>query len=202
MFKSPDGSELLARFEPLLSSLDRSDLARSPDVICGVLADGLTIGYANAAWFEFARQNGARRVWGPGDCLLDAISDPIRGFYAEKLGQVLADRTPWEHDYECSSPDVHREFRLRALVLGEGAGLLLVHALRVEGPHADPGHPFVASRYRSAAGLITQCAHCRRVRCVATPSWDWVPALVAQPVENLTHGLCEACAAYYFGPDV
>ena len=202
MFKSPDGSQVLARFEPLLSSLDRDDLARSPDVICGVLADGLTIGYANAAWFEFGRRNGATRVWGPGDRLLDAISDPIQGFYAEKLGRVLADRQPWEHDYECSSAEVHREFRLRALVLGESAGLLLVHALRVERPHADPGHPLVASLYRSDAGLITQCAYCRRVRRVATQSWDWVPPLVAQPADNLSHGLCEACSAYYFGPNV
>ena len=200
MVKSPDGSELLARFEPLLSSLDRDDLARSPDVICGVLADGLTIGYANAAWFEFGRRNGATRVWGPGDRLLDAISDPIQGFYAEKLGRVLADRQPWEHDYECSSADVYREFRMRALVLGDGAGLLIVHSLRVERPHAEVGHPLVEGRYRAASGFITQCAHCRRVRRIDPHAWDWVPELVAQPQENLTHGLCELCAAYYFGP--
>jgi len=40
------------------------------------------------------------------------------------------------------------------------------------------------------------------VRRVATQSWDWVPALVAQPADNLSHGLCEACSAYYFGPNV
>ena len=171
------------------------------DVTCGVFAEDFLIGYANVAWFEFGRANGARRLWGLDDRLLDAISEPLRSYYAEKLAQVLVDGQPWEHDYECSSVALHREFRLRVLMIADGEGLLLTHTLRFERPHVD-GLPLVTNRYQAATGLITQCAHCRRVRRVAAPhSWDWVPALVEKPSSNISHGLCGLCSAYYFGPN-
>ena len=198
----PDGSELLGQFRPLLNSLDPTEIAASSDIICGVLAPGLMIGYVNAAWIGFGHANGSGRVWGAGECILDAISEPLRGFYAAKFARVIETHEVWEHDYECSSTEVRREFRLRALPLCAGTGLLLVHSLRCERPLLDKGEPLVVSRYRTETGLIHQCSHCRRVRRLSPPGeWDWVPELVSTSRLDLSHGLCEVCSAYYFGPD-
>jgi hypothetical protein len=53
--------------------------------------------------------------------------------------------------------------------------------------------------YRGASGLITQCAHCRRVQYPAKPDrWDWVPAWVHRSPPETTHGLCRVCFAYHY----
>lgn len=192
-----------ARFEPLLAGLDRGDLDAVQDPTCGVFADDGVIGYVNRAWLEFGRANGAQTVSGPGIRLLDAITEPLRGFYAEQFARVLADGQPWEQDYECSSATLHREYRLLVVAIAGGAGLLITHALRVEVPHRHEALPFVQAQYQAANGLITLCSYCRRVRQAASPAparWDWVPALVAHATPNVSHGICERCAAYYFGP--
>jgi hypothetical protein len=31
--------------------------------------------------------------------------------------------------------------------------------------------------------------------------WDWVPGWVAESPEDISHGLCDACAAYYYPAD-
>lgn len=172
------------------------------EVVCGVFARDLVIGYVNAAWVGFARDNGAGRVWGPGDPLLDAMSEPLRGYHAERLATVLRSRDPWEHDYECSSHGVYRQFRLRAVAIGGGEGLLLSHSLRVERPHDRAGSPFDAAEYIDGSGFVKVCGHCRRARRAGgSEVWDWVPHILARPPENLSHGLCELCSAYYFGPE-
>ncbi|MBA2320227.1 MAG: hypothetical protein H0V89_03640 [Deltaproteobacteria bacterium] len=202
MTSKPKGSELLPRFAPLLSEVERSELDTSPDVTCGVFTNDLVIGYVNEAWLAFGRANGASKVWGVGDSLLGAISGPLRAFYAEKLASVPSlDPPAWEHDYECSSPTLRREFRLRALSLAGGAGLLITHSLRVERAHDVTHDRFVENSYRSTNGIVTQCGHCRRVRRVVAPfDWEWAPELVARPPAMLSHGLCGVCLAYYFGP--
>lgn len=195
-----DGGQLLDRFAPLLEAYDREAMDRVGDMTCGVFAEGFVIGYVNAAWFDFGRANGASRVWGVGECLLDAITEPLRGYYAERFAHVLATGEPWERNYDCPSDATNRTFRLRVLPVGERQGLLMTHSLRHDGPHAE-GIAFADRYHRAANGLITQCAHCRRLRRVTAPDrWDWVPAVVATEIPGITHGLCDACFAYYFGP--
>jgi len=196
---------LPARFEPLLAGLDQRDLEKVRDATCGVFVDdNFSIGYVNRPWIDFGEANGARPVWRPGASLLDAISEPLRSFYAEKLAGVLVDGQPWEQDYECSSAEVHREYRMRVMAIAEGTGILITHTLRVEVPHHLASHPFVDQVYRETNGLIAQCGHCRRLRRAGSQPgeacWDWVPAALSQRLANVTHGICEMCSAYYFGP--
>lgn len=194
-----DEAQLAPRFAPLLEGLDLEALARVPDITCGVFSDDLTIGYVNTAWLRFARANGASRAWALGDHLLDAMSEPLRAYYAERLAHVLSERAPWEHDYECSSPEVHRTYRLRVVEIGNGGGLLLTHSLRVERPHGDVGEAGAVALYLAETGLFRVCAHCRRAHRAAPPyTWDWVPELLSR--RNVTHTICPLCLAYYFGP--
>lgn len=197
----PDGSLLAYGFEPFLAGLDREDLANVSEPTCGASAHDLVIGYVNQAWLAFGADNGAARVWGPGERLLDATTEPLRSFFADHFRRAVEDDQPWEHDYQCSSPTLYREFRLRAMPIAGGRALLLIHTLRVERPHTGPGVDLIESAYRAAGGLIKQCAHCRRVeRAVAPAAWDWVPEVLARPELAISHGLCPMCSAYYFGP--
>lgn len=204
MWTAATSESEIHRDDELIRGLDREALEQAPDVVCVVHAD-LRIAFVNPAWIAFGRANGAQRVWGRGDRLLDAIPDPLREFYAENLARALSTGVPWEHDYECSSAESHRVFRLRALPIRGGSGLVLMHGLLVERPQGerdaralDDNEIEVA--YRDGFGLIAQCAHCRRVRRAVERTWDWVPALVERQPERVTHSLCEVCLAYYFGP--
>ena len=185
----------------LLVGLDLDELDQLATITCAIRSGDYVVGYVNPAWHAFGRDNGATRAWGPGDSVLAGIADPLRAFYEDHFATAIATGTPWEHDYECSSAELYRLFHLRAVVLGDHVGLLITHALRVEHLHAAPLSPAELALYHGKAGLVSQCGHCRRVRRVAPPrTWDWVPELVAHPARATTHGLCESCLAYYFGP--
>jgi hypothetical protein len=192
------------RSSRLLIGLDRDELEALTEIACVVSSDDFVIVYVTSAWRAFGQDNGARPLWGVGDSMLAAIAPALRSFYKERLASVIATGLPWEHDYECSSADLYRQFHLRALVLADRAGLLITHSLRIEHPHdagLTPAPATLALVYQGESGLISQCGHCRRVRRVGVPrTWDWVPQLVSHPAGNTTHGLCEACLAYYFSP--
>lgn len=85
------------------------------------------------------------------------------------------------------------------LTTGEVRGLLAIHSLVVDRPHADDHAPDDAT-YRDRAGLVHQCAHCRRTRRNGEPEiWDVVPAYIDRAPVNTSHGLCARCAAHYYG---
>lgn len=109
--------------------------------------------------------------------------------------RVRDTRVPWDCDYECSSADTYRLFRMRIYPLAEGFGI--VHALRIEEPHFE--RPHRASEAYIDRGVIAMCSYCRKVRHRPTLRWDWVPAYVANRPANLSHGMCTSCAAHYWG---
>ncbi len=177
--------------------LDR--LVHMDSTVYGLLAD-LSLGFTNLAWDRFAADNSSAplRYPAPERRLLAAITPELSPFYERMFREVLVRREPAEHTYACHSPDLFRRYRMR--VLPAGAGLIVVHHLVVEQPfgHGD-AQPPVAQRYTNADGLITQCCQCRMIRRPATPrTWDWVPAFLDTPPEELTHGLCPLCFRHYY----
>jgi hypothetical protein len=196
-------AEVAPEFDQQLGEVDRGSLDAAPDVVFGLGPD-LTIGYVNTSWWRFARDNDARweeRAWGLGDHVLEAIPEVLRDYYASAFAGVQRMRQPWEHDYECSSATTFRMFRLRAMPLPRGAGLLVAHAVRVERPHDRVAEGVVGDLYVNEHGLVAQCAHCRRVRrAPRAPPGGGVPDYVAAPVPTISHTICEVCVGYYFGP--
>lgn len=158
---------------------------------------GLRIVWVNRAWEQFAAENGGTSRWGVGAGYVDAITAPLRSWYARALTDALSSTTPWHHDYDCPSPGLARRFRLTAYPLrpAGGEGLLLVHTPIVEGPHDSAGAPIAP--YRDAHGLVHVCMHCRRTRRLDGTGWDWVPEALVVP--EVSHGICGPCCAYYFG---
>lgn len=205
----PDGLPpqrcLTPAFGAALASFDLAALEQQPDTIYGLDA-GLRLAYFNPAWFAFAAANGGEpavtREWGVGRCVLEACPPAIRDFYAQALSAALAQGNRWDHDYECSSPDMLRRMRMSVYPLGDRAGLLVVHALVIETPRDGgdaTGFRLDPAAYADANGIVHQCAHCRKVRRVSGPQhWDWVPAFVANPGPMVSHDLCNVCLDFYY----
>jgi hypothetical protein len=179
---------------------DLATLDADPSTVLGLAGD-LSIAYVNPAYWTFARVNGAAWApgeWGVGAALLDAVPKMLKPFYGDLFERSRQERAVVEHDYECSSPEIERRFRLRVLPC-EGDALVLIHSLIREVARSDDGPRRTAALY-TRDGIITQCSHCRRVERREPPNaWEWVLELVQCPAPNVSHGLCPPCIAFYYG---
>lgn len=190
-------------FAPHLAYLDAASLSLSADVICVIDADYILRAY-NRAWLQFAENNGGANLparFGLGQSIMSAIPEPLRSFYATRYRQALAEGRTFDHDYECSSPELQRYFHQTAYPLVDGSGLLISHHLLKTG---SAGCEYEASpaAYRGDGGDVVQCMNCRKVRQPAKPEqWDWVPALVARPAAETSHTICPRCLDFYY-PDL
>jgi hypothetical protein len=170
-----------------------------------MLSPELRIIYCNRAWDEFASLNGGvelNRETVLGTPILEVIVEPLRSFYASGFAQAQKQLLPWEHDYECSSPDSFRLFHMRVLPLANSY-LLVENSLQVERPHGPerPVMPAYPDSYLNEHGMLTMCSHCRRTRRIntgAAPIWDWVPAFLTHAPGLVSHGLCPNCRAYFY----
>ncbi len=107
---------------------------------------------------------------------------------------------PQSQDYECSTPQVFRAYRMDVYPLRPGCGFVVVNSLRVVRPHTLAAFDPDDTKYRDKNGLIYMCANCRRTRRVDDPTaWDWVPAYVQNPRRDVSHGVCSFCRDYYYG---
>jgi len=175
------------------------------DATIYMLGPDLRIVYCNRAWDVFASLNGGvglTREAVLGTCILDVIAEPLRQFYASGFARAQTTLRPWEHDYECSSPEQFRLFHMRVLPLASSY-LLVENSLRVERPHGAerPAMPPSPASYVTEDGIITMCCHCRRTRRLNADSehvWDWVPEFLSHPPGNVSHGLCRNCRAYFY----
>lgn len=163
----------------------------------------LRITYCNPAWDEFALANGgedavAARVLGTD--LMNVIPEPLRDFYSEAFERCRQRHLTFDIDYECSSAQLYRLMHMNILPLKRSGELAFVNSTRVEHIHGAERTPSSATDiYLSARGMITMCCHCRRTRR-QDPSdvWDWVPAFVQTRKCTISHGICPACASYYY----
>ncbi len=183
----------------------RHELEQSGNVSCVVDAD-LHLVYCNPAWDKFALDNdgsGAVASRVAGSSLRSVIPEPLKRLYDQLFAVARDSRLMWPLDYECSSAELYRLFRMEIRPMRPPGGFVIVHALRVERPHSSDRASFSpnAERYCGLRGLITMCAHCRKARRVAEPEiWDWVPEYVAAgaPREKISHGICGPCLAYFY----
>jgi hypothetical protein len=192
-------------FAERLRFFDLEALAERATAIYAVDAD-LRLAYLNPAWFRFSDENGGAtaidRYWDLGRNVLDACAPLLRPFYEAAYGSAMVTGETWEHDFECSAPDVYRIMHQTAYPLPDGGGLLIVNAEVVSSAHdpdARPEQPAIEARYRDEHGLIRQCCHCRMTRRQgAEDRWDWIPEWVAESPKRTSHGLCAPCRGHYY----
>ena len=171
---------------------------------CFALTESLAISYCNPAWDRFARENGG----GPEVLANQVLLTPFLRYLPNDLvphfqtlfKNVRTLARPEAQDYECSSAQVFRLYRMQVYPMQAGCGFLVINALRVAHPHdRESFHPD-DSKYLHKDGLIRMCANCRRSRRAENPAaWDWVPDYVEHPPTNISHGVCPFCAEYYYG---
>jgi hypothetical protein len=169
-----------------------------------LLDSGVRLVRCNPSWDLFARQNGGPDVLCRsqlGRCVMDVIAAPLLPFYEDGYHRVQRRKQEWEHEFECSSADTFRWFRMRCLPAA-ASGVLVINTLLTQAPH-HPGKDGSPQKYRDTHGVVTMCVHCRRTRNVGFRSqWDWVPGNVACRPTALNHGLCPACSSYYYPEQV
>lgn len=163
------------------------------------------IAYCNPAWDRFAAQNDGKnleRRQAKGLSCLPGGPDFLRRFYELAFGHAIDTRKPWEHDYECSSPEKYRRFHMRVFPLGRSY-LLVENSLYIDRAHEAPdaSEPLDHSRYIDHNGFIAMCSHCRRTRRhtgEGHETWDWVPSYLKDTPVLVSHTLCQTCLAYHY----
>ncbi len=174
-----------------------------PAVIYAV-SQGLRLLYCNAAWDRFALENGGPTVVRQHQIGVDirsVIPEPLRSFYLDAFARVRTTGEPWDHDYECSSPERFRLFHMRVTPFAwqsQRRILIVVNSLVAEGPHPGPGVDSNRAALHDEDGIVTMCCHCRRTRLPSgAREWIWVPSLVRDMPLNVSHGLCPPCFSTY-----
>lgn len=187
----------------LLAPFSASTLELLPAPACAVLPD-LSIAYVNPAWTAFGLSNGltSPSTIAPGASVLAVTPASLRPFYARLFERARQTRDPVDHDYECSSPELHRVFRMRIHPCASGA-FLIVHSLLRQEDHEPSATSSLEDAYRDARTIIVQCSNCRRVRRPGavdedTAEWDWVPAFVRRIPPQTSHGICGVCVQFYY----
>jgi len=192
-------------FQPLLAGFGHRALEGHGGTVVGLWAD-LRMAYLNPAWFTFARENDGEpdisRDWPLGRSIMEAVPEDLHRFYHRAFRDCLAKGVPWHHDYECSSADIWRLLHLTVYPLGHQQGFLMVHSPVQAHPHRESERPtggFSAPRHLDDHGFVHQCANCRRIQNLKSPTdrWDWLPALVEVPYPQVSHTICPICMGYY-----
>ncbi len=173
-------------------------------IVSYVLDSQFRIMYCNPAWNRFARLNGAPQLTSDavvGFDLFNAIPEVLQSAYADAFRQVLSTGKVWEQSYECSSPTIFREFRMRVHLLKPQDWFIVTNPLKFERPHARTATAD-ANTYVNANGFVTMCAHCRCSMRLDNPDqWDFVPEylqLSSVCAVRVSHGLCPICRAYFY----
>jgi hypothetical protein len=170
---------------------------------CFALTESLYICYCNSAWDRFALENGG----GAEVLAASVLHKPFLQFVTDELRENLKNifqrvRTlgrMQSQDYECSSAQVFRLYRMQVYPLKSGCGFVVNNSLLVVHPHTRAVCESDDAIYRCKLGLIHMCANCRRTRRNGDPEiWDWVPAYVERPARDTTHTVCPFCREYYY----
>jgi hypothetical protein len=171
---------------------------------CFALTESLEFSYCNPAWDRFALENQGSPAVLAKDVLrksfLEFVPELLKEHYAGLFQLARATGRMQSQDYECSSAQKFRIYRMQAYPLQKGLGFLVVNSLRVEREHTCEAHGPDDATYRDKTGLICMCANCRRSRRVDDPAiWDWVSDHVRTVRADLTHSVCPFCREYYYG---
>lgn len=188
-----------------LIDLDFETIENSPHSIFGLSTD-LKIIYFNKAWLEFSKLNngepGISTRFKIGTSIELALNGEIKDYYITNYKKVLQNLKVWKHEYECSSPELYREFYQDVYPLKNGKGIIIVNSLKTErsfnkGEREES--TLSEKEYLDKDGIITQCTNCRKTRRANdVNTWDWVPSLVSSIPTNISHSICVICYDYFW----
>jgi len=187
------------------AGLSITDLQADRSIIC-ILDTDSRIVFCNWSWDRFAYRNGGlalSHLYVVGTSVLDITPASLKPFYQTAYAHVRQTLRPWEHDFECSSAEQYRSFRMRILSIARSY-LLVENSLRVERPHTHAGGPQPDSDlFVDTDGSLLMCPHCRRTRhtrIIGSPEWVWIPEYLTFPPGRVADELCGTCLRFFY-PD-
>jgi hypothetical protein len=169
------------------------------DNVCLLDRDNRIV-YCNAAWDRFALANDGELATSKhvnGVNVLSVCTDQLRGFYRQMLNRCRSTGLPVSHGYTCSSSIYNRATRMT--LRPHATFISMQHTMLAETKHTDVPHSFDDRYVRS--GVVKMCANCRRTYNHSDSTWEWIPQLLVAMPNNASHGLCEPCTVFYFGPN-
>ncbi len=192
-------------FPTKLKGIDFQTLENSKDSVFGLSKD-LKLIYFNPGWILFAEENGSSERVLKEFPLDTPIAKALRGkklkeFYLENYNYVLSSGKPWHQEYECSSTDEIRRYCQSVYPLKDGEGLIVINRMTIQFDRANiqPKPELSMSHYIQSSGFMTQCSNCRHtLRSAELDIWDWVPSLVENLPDNVSHSICPICMDYYW----
>lgn len=155
--------------------------------------------HCNYAWDLFARENGAPELadgTSLGTNLFDVIPTVLASFYRTAFRHVRTHREVWTHCYDCSSPVLHRTFRMSVRPGADSGSLIVTNDVLELREHELVDNQY--AEYVDAFGMITICANCRRTKRADGMGWDFVAAHLGRVSVPISHGLCPACHSHYY----
>jgi len=182
------------------------EVFETADDVLYLLDSDLRIAECNLGWDKFAAENGGvgiSRAEVRGRQIFEFVPEVLVRFYQEKYAEALRVGHWIGFDYECSSPDVFRQFHM-ALRSIESSGLLVVNSYlpNQRAPLASVTEALADAAYVTPGGMIIMCAHCRRTRRQdGSNTWDWVSRFLRDTGRRVSHGLCPRCTSYLY-PDL
>lgn len=182
---------------------DLADLNASSNTIYAVWSD-LTIAFLNDAWFDFARENRAGddflEGFGIGSSVDVGGDDPMNRYFIDCIHRSLREERAVAFQYECPAPETFRLMQVNFLPLRNDLCVISIARVKSSSHQAQGRDPRAGTAfdYLNDDGLISMCSCCRRVRVPGTEhEWDFVPALIEDPVDTISHTFCESCKAYW-----
>ncbi len=205
LFQSRSEWRLITGVESLLLSAFPPSLRHTPswtEDIVFLLDEELRLLDVNEKWDTFAMANGGRNLSLDavrGSSILSYTPEVLRGFYFVKYEAARRSQKPIRFEYDCSSPEKIRLFRME--ISSVETSLLVVNHLLLEEPWVvrEPGSALEASLYSTADKIVTMCANCRKSRRVDLPeTWEWVPEFLLDRGLLVSHGLCPRCFTRFY----
>lgn len=176
----------------------RTQFDRNDTATC-VLDVAFTIVYCNPAWDRFALANNGESAIASRICgtpLFRYVPRVLEYHYSKLFERAREKNELVTADYECSSPDVFRKFRMQISPIPDTSLLAVVHPLLA---HGDIPYPvFRSTDHDYGLGeLVTICAQCRRTKRLHDNVWDWVPEFLRNPPDRVSYGVCQECLLRY-----
>jgi hypothetical protein len=156
--------------------------------------------FANAAWYDFARENGGETLHPKA-----VVGAPLWGFlcnaetqhlFQSLLRQVRDAGRPVTVPFRCDSPDCRRFMELELARLPDQVVEFRSRILRQE---RRAGVPLLDETVARSESMLTMCAWCKKVKL---PDERWAEVeeavnalqLFAVPhLPRISHGVCDEC---------
>lgn len=191
-------------FKGSLDKFDLDTLETSQHVIYAI-TDSLDFVYFNPEYISFYKENSGKQSLDHkiGDSLLNSISGAeLKEYYKSNLEKCSTQQIVWRVEYECSSPELFRQYEQSIHPVNNGKTLIVINRLMVSKPIKEVHlTEFIGKEedYTDSLGRINQCSNCRCTQRIDNlEKWDWVPSWIKDMPKNVSHTICPTCFDYYW----